>query len=102
MVFRRVLACGHPSRGRLNTRLAYSGRQEHGAAFYAALVEHAQDVGRLFKWELLGSDLDLALSIELHQLGQVVVGADDIAEDGELAQQQVDGAHGQRATVADL
>src|SRR5438128_684581 len=97
-----VRGCPRTDRGVLHVDLADSRRQEHGAAFDATSVQLVQDVGGVFEGELLSGDLNFALAVELHQLGQVVVRADDVADDGVFAQQQVDGLDRQASAIANL
>ena len=86
----------------LNVPLSDSGWEEHGATLHPTGVQLVQHVGGIFEGELLRGDLDLALAVELHQLRQVVVCTHDVADDVELAQQQVDRFDRQAAAVANL
>src|SRR5579859_1924860 len=98
----RLSPRGRPCRGTLVVALSDTRRQQDGSALDAASVELVEDVGSVLERELLRGDFDLALAVELHQLGQVVVRANDVANDGELAQEQVDRLDRQTPAVADL
>ena len=85
-----VRADAGPRRRTLNAGLSDAWWQKNGATLDATSIELVQDVRGVFEWELLRGDPDFALAVELHQLGQIVVRADDVADDGVLAQEQVD------------
>src|SRR6266849_4447331 len=102
VLVRLVRADAGPRRRALNAGWSYAWWQKHGATFDAASVELVQHFRGVFEWELLCGYPHLALAVELHQLGQVVVRADDVANDGVLAQQQVDRLDRQVSAIADL
>src|ERR1700747_2184516 len=74
---------------------------EDGAAAYAAGVEVGEGFQRGLERVGLGVQGDLAVLGQHHQLGQLVVGSDDVADDVALGGDDVQGRDGQRAAVAD-
>src|ERR1700677_2046551 len=74
---------------------------EDGAAADAAGVEVGEGVGGGGQGVGLGVEGDLAGLGEGHQLGELVVGADDVADDVALGGDDVQGRDGDRAAVAD-
>src|ERR1700722_2002725 len=74
---------------------------EDGAAADAAGVEVGEGVGGGGQGVVLGVEGDLAGLGEGHELGELVVGADDVADDVALGGDDVEGRDGDGAAVAD-
>src|ERR1700749_2124300 len=74
---------------------------EDGAAAYPACVEVGERVGRGVERVGLGMQRNLARLGQRHQLDQVVVRADDVADDVPLGGDDVERRDGDGAAVAD-
>ena len=87
--------------GHVDRPTALQARDEDGAAAHPAGVEIVQRVEGGVERVGLGVQRDLARLGQHHQLGQVVVGADDVADDVALGGDDVERRDVERAAVAD-